>query len=148
MRRLLTIILNIVRFLCGWAVLYIALGGLVAFAFDRPWRPGLGCLPYDVEGVLESECKDAAGQLFWSVVVGWPRFVIVIPAYALAFTAATVKTGSSFVLADAVAFALWSIPLALAACFSVWHWWPRSRALAVIQIATLLGDIVYLGLRL
>ena len=148
MRRLLTIALTIARFLCGWAVLYVALGGLLSFAFDRPWSRGLGCVPYDVEGVLESACKDAGGQLFWSVLVGWPRFVIVIPAYALAFTLATVKTGSSFVLPDTVAFSVWSIPLALAACVSVWHWWPRSRALAVIQIATLLGEILYLGLRL
>jgi hypothetical protein len=144
MRRLLTML----RSLCGWAVLYIALGGLFSFAFDGPRRPGLGCVPYDVEGILESGCKDVAGQLFWSLVVGWPRFVIALPAYALTFALATVKTGHSFFLVDGVPFFLLSIPVGLVACAGVWHWWPRSGALAVIQIATLLGEIVYLGLRL
>ena len=78
----------------------------------------------------------------WSVVVGWSRFVIVLPAYALAFTLATVKTGYSFFFGEAVPFCQWSIPLGLAARASVWRWWPRSRALAGVQIATLLGEIV------
>ena len=47
--------LAILKLLCGWLVLYIAVGGLLSFAFSGPYRPELGCVPHSVTfGGLES----------------------------------------------------------------------------------------------
>lgn len=144
--------LNVLGFLCGWLVLYIALGSLLSFAFDdRPYTTQLDCIPHgSMFGVLEANCANLAAKLLWYVLVEWPRFVIVFPSMQVAMVHAFTNDGMTRwgYLYNAVPFFVGSVPLALAVCGSVLHWKRRSNAFAAAQVAVLLAEIGYLGLHI
>jgi hypothetical protein len=139
----------VLRLLCGWFVLYIAVGGLLSFAFDGPETPGLGCVPYGGEpGVIVIKCASAAATLFWEAVVGWPRLVIVFPALQVAMVHAAARNPHFYwaFLYDATGFSVLSVPLAFAVWGSFSHWKTRSKVFAIALTAMLLAEIAYLGL--
>jgi hypothetical protein len=76
------------------------------------------------------------------------RGAVVSPTLTFAFVKAAVKNESGyFYLVNAVPFVPWSILLALAVWGSFAHRKTYSKPLAIAVTATLLGEILYLGLR-
>jgi hypothetical protein len=139
--------LKIIQLLCGLAILYITFGGIVGAALTRHYAHEPACIPYVVTfGVFLWKCESAAADLFWSVVVGWPRVAIVPPALAFTLIKDSVKNHHWFFLHDAVWWMLWSVPLVLVAWGGFAYWKTRSTLFAIGLTATLVGEIVYLGM--
>lgn len=140
-----------IRLLCGCLVVYITVGGLLAFALDRPYSTAVDCFPQtSAFAVLVSNCDNSMVNLFWSVIAGWPRFVIVVPALVFAGVHAFAKNGFHywFYLDNAIPFAVLSIPLVLVSWGGISYWIQMSRTFAAAQTALLLGEILYLGARM
>jgi hypothetical protein len=143
MRRML----KIVQSLCGFFELYVAIGCVIGFALPPSDPQVRRCLPQESGfGVLEAKCASVAADLFWSVIVSWPRVEIIGPAGIVAEIKATVRNDvRDPSIADAVPFDPWSLPFALVLCVSFVYWEARSKLLAIGLTATLLGEILYLG---
>jgi hypothetical protein len=151
------LLLKIIKAACGLFVAYIAIGCAVGFALPSPH--GEGCFPFGATfGVLLTRCSNAAADMFWSVLVGWPRFVIVFPAAAFALLKAAASAAfrhwwspSPYPslalpwLSESVVWLLYSIPLALVMWVSFAYWKARSRPMAIGLTVVVFAEILYLG---
>src|SRR5258706_3233671 len=129
----------------GGFLLYLAVCGLAGIAVERRFTSEPSCFPFNsIFGLLESTCPDAAVNLFWSVTVGWPRFLIVFPALAIAQFKVVVSGGGRH-LWDATMWLIYSIPLLLLIWAGIRYWWKRYRAIAPIAAIFVVWETFRLG---
>jgi hypothetical protein len=154
--------LRILHAVTGWFLLYWAIGGLISMTFMRHYTSEPSCIPFNsVFGVLQTTCPSEIVNYLWAAVVGWPRFLLVIPAAAFSMLkAAALSTIYTFIstgefnppffakgyFLNATPWLKLSIPLFLLAAFGANYWWHCYRGLAVMAVTLLLLQIVMFGL--
>jgi hypothetical protein len=137
------------RVLSGWFILYVAIGGCIGAAISRPYQNTPSCLPFhSIFGVIESTCPNEAVNLFWLIIVGVPRLLIICPAVVIAMVKAALS-GMSWHWRSAAWWLVYSIPFLIIASAGASYWWTRRhRAIATVAPALILLEIVALGLAL
>ena len=128
LRSLLYRLLGYLWAFSGWFLVYAAVGGLAGFAVTHPYTYEPGCLPgLSVGGVIESNCPVQAVNWFWSIIVGWPRLLIVFPAIAFALLKAAIKNGWWERAEDGAIWLMYSTPFLLLVWAGTLYWWRRCR---------------------
>jgi hypothetical protein len=141
---------RIVQLLCGLAILYLTIGGLIGLVLPQIDPNDPRCLPRDTGYGFEATCESATADLLWVTTLGVPRSVIFFPGAAVIFAALTVRHVRNpqeciEYLSQAAVFAGVSIPLILAAWGSFAYWKRVSKPVAVGLTLTLIGEILYIG---
>lgn len=138
------------RKLSAWFVVYVAVGGALGFAVRQPYTEEASCFPFSsVFGVIVSNCPDAWVNWFWDATVGWPRFVIVLPAIAIAALKVGLEalpTHWSHRWVDAAAFATVSTPIVLLLWTGIRYWHRRHPRFAALLGVAVLSETIILGL--
>jgi hypothetical protein len=129
---------------CGWLLLYLAIGGLLGFGFDAPFTTEPSCVPFSsVFGLLQTSCRVEVVNRLWSIAVGWPRLAIVFPALAIALLRTAVENADY--LLEASAWILYSMPLFAVLYAGALYWRKRHRGVADIITVAMIGEILVLG---
>jgi hypothetical protein len=127
--------------LCGWFMLYLAIGGTVGLFFSAPGDGASHCMPALVGmGLLESTCPSEAVNLFWAMTVGIPRALLVLPALAAEIVLSAIQDGTAGFpgFARFVDWLLIAGPALLVIGAGIHYWRRRNTAIAVLITALLL----------
>jgi len=132
---------------CGFLLVYITAGGLAGASVDMLWLH-TDCFHKDsVFMLIATKCSDNTISFFWSVIVAWPRFIIVIPSIFIAMLIAAVRNGFDVhYLANGVPFLLYSLPLALVVWLGFQFWKSQTRFAAWMLCGLLAAEIFRLSL--
>jgi hypothetical protein len=138
----------------GWFLIYLAVCGLIGFAFDGPAVERPQCIPHSGDfGVLDVSCRHLILNLFWSATICLPRFLIVLPAVALAmFKAGALSiingegSGTRYLSYGLFPWATYAIPLLLLIWAGARYWARRRRGLAATTVVLVTIEIVYLAM--
>jgi xanthine/uracil permease len=146
MRRML----RIVQLLCGLAILYVTIGGLIGLVLPRIDPNDPRCLPRDTGYGFQATCTSAAADLLWVSTLGVPRGIILFAGMAAGFVKsmfAHIRDPQQRIeyLMQAAIFSGISIPLGLAAWASFAYWKRLSKPIAIGLTLTLIGEILFLG---
>jgi hypothetical protein len=105
---------RIVHALSGWIVLYLAVGGCIGMLIRQPYQAAPSCFPAtSIFGVIQSSCPYEAVNVFWFVIAGLPRLLIICPALVFALLKAAISSGVWRWALGAAMWLLYSIPLLL-----------------------------------
>jgi hypothetical protein len=95
---------------------------------------------------IESKCRDEAVNIFWSVTLGIPRFLVTPPGLAISRYKEVLSSASNRRwLVDANLWALYSIPVLLLIWAGIAYWWKRHQGAAVVLLTLIVGQILLLG---
>jgi hypothetical protein len=121
-------------------------GGAAGFVVRAPYTSGFSCTPFNSEfGLIETNCPTAGVDLFWTVLLGFPRLTLAMPAIALAFFKAALLHGTVNWALEGGVWLLYSIPFLFIIWQGVRFWKVRNVAFALFIGITTIVEFVALG---
>ncbi len=139
---------EVIQLLCGWLVIYFAIGGAVGFIFRQAYNQEPSCVPFNtVFGLLEATCPNAIVNWFWTILVGIPRLFIVFPALWLSLLKTSFQNdGNAGYFMESCWWLVVSLPFFIVVFLGLKHWRHRSHKLSLYIGITLMLEIIALAL--